>query len=156
MRDVDGFLPQEALDELLKFLLYKNYAETADAEQWSERSLCDDPKLIRQTFSDALSSRSSWVRQLWQSGRFHLSDRTLLDLQHLFGHVRLSDISLDVRSAALRTFLSSDATKRARDFSDSGERSESYGSGGISEVNGCRARSRVRVGDVLDGGGAVL
>ena len=111
MRDVDGFLPQEALDELLKFLLYKNYAETADAEQWSERSLCDDPKLIRQTFSDALSSRSSWVRQLWQSGRFHLSDRTLLDLQHLFGHVRLSDISLDVRSAALRTFLSSDARK---------------------------------------------
>ena len=111
MRDVDGFLPQEALDELLKFLLYKNYAETAAAEQWAERSLCDDPGLIRQTFSDALSSRSVWVRQLWQSGRFHLSDRTLLDLQHLFGHFRLADVPLDVRSAALRTFLNSDARK---------------------------------------------
>ena len=111
MRDVEGFLPQEALDELLKFLLYKNYAETIDLEQWTERSLCDNPELIRRTFSNALSSRSPWVRQLWQSGRFHLCDRTLLDLQQLFGHFRLADVPLDVRSAALRTFLNSDARK---------------------------------------------
>ena len=108
MRDVDGFLPQEALDELLKFLLYKEYAES---KSYSNRTLCDDPELIRKTFSKALSSRSTWVRQLWQNGRFNLSNRTLLDLQQMFGKVRLADVSLDVRSAALRTFLNSDARK---------------------------------------------
>ena len=110
MRDVHGFLPQEALDELLKFLFYKDYVESNNVELYDDMASVD-PGQIRKTFLKALSSRSPWVRQVWQNGIFNLSDRTLVELQHLFGSIRLAEISLDVRSAALRTFLNSDARK---------------------------------------------
>lgn len=110
MRDVEGLLPQEAFDELLKFLFYRDCTEeTAGHPPCNENGLFrEDPGMIRGTFATELAARAPWALQLWGDGQFHLSDGTLTDLQRLFAGIRLTDLPLDVRSAALRTFLSSD------------------------------------------------
>lgn len=113
MRDVEGLLPQEAFDELLKFLYYKDCVEMR-SEQGVLRSNSryhEAPAAIRKTLSTELTSRAPWTLQLWPAGRFHLSDATLLDLQHLFADVFLNELPLDVRSTALWTFLSPDVRK---------------------------------------------
>ena len=113
MRDVEGLLPQEAFDELLKLLFYKDCAEMLETvhSSGSNGLFCEDPEVIRETFSKELAIRAPWARQLWRDGLIHLSDRTLLDLQHLLATVRLSELPLDVCSTALRTFLSSNVRK---------------------------------------------
>ena len=113
MRDVEGLLPQDAFDELLKFLFYKDCTE----EQQETNPLgavglvCEEPDAIRKVFSKELARRASWALQIWPTGQFHLSDRMLLDLQRLFAEIRLTELTLDVRSTMLRTFLSSDIRK---------------------------------------------
>lgn len=113
MRDVEGLLPQEAFDELLKYLFYKDCTE--ECKDGSPLNRNDPhhsgPEIIRKTLSKELAARVPWALQLWQDGRIHLSDQTLLDIQHLFTDVRLAELPLDVRSTALRTFLSSDVRK---------------------------------------------
>lgn len=113
MRDVDGFLPQEALDELLKFLFYKECTENAQGPGplAVDGSSDHNPTNIRRIFAEALELRAPWAFRLWQDGRMHASDRTLSDLQGLFHGVCLTDLPLDVRSNALRTFLDSDVRK---------------------------------------------
>ena len=113
MRDVEGLLPQEAFDELLKFLFYKDCVETPSAEGTLDSKSHDrrSPEAIRTMFSNELASRAPWALQLWPARRFHLSDLTLLDLQDLFADVHLSKLPLDVRSTALWTFLSPEARK---------------------------------------------
>ena len=113
MRDVEGLLPQEAFDELLKFLFYKDCVEVC-AETGALRSSGlsrESPATIRETLSKKLASRAPWTFHLWPSGHFHLSDRTLLDLQSLFADVWLNELPLDVRSTALWTFLNPDVRK---------------------------------------------
>ena len=113
MRDVEGLLPQEAFDELLKFLFYKDCVEIRAAKS----TLCsvyrarESPAAIRETLSKELASHAPWTLQLWPVGSFHLSDPTLLDLQNLFSDVCLNELPLDVRSTALWTFLSPDVRK---------------------------------------------
>lgn len=113
MRDVEGLLPQEAFDELLKLLFYKDYSEMSEAAHpsGSDGLFHEDPQAIRAAFSKELAIRAPWALQLWRDARIHLSDRTLLDLQHLLSAVRLSELPLDVCSTALRTFLSSGVRK---------------------------------------------
>lgn len=113
MRDVEGLLPQEAFDELLKFLFYKDCVETRTEQDGLRRNICSlgPPDEIREVFSKELAFRAPWAIQLWPGGRFHLSDTTLLELENLFADVRLNDLSLDLRSTALWTFLNSDIRK---------------------------------------------
>ena len=113
MRDVEGLLPQEAFDELLKFLFYKDCVEThtTKATPHIKSQARESPETIRRMFSNELASRAPWALQLWPARRFHLSDLTLLDLQDLFADVYLNELPLDVRSTALWTFLSPEARK---------------------------------------------
>ena len=113
MRDVEGLLPQEAFDELLKFLFYKDCVEIrAEIGALRSNGLCrESPATIRETLSKELASRAPWTFHLWPSGYFHLSDPTLLDLQSLFADVWLNELPLDVRSTALWTFLNPDVRK---------------------------------------------
>ena len=113
MRDVEGLLPQEAFDELLKFLFYKDCVEIR-AEKGtllSNSQFGESPAAIRESLSRELASRAPWTLQLWPDGRFHLSDTTLLVLQNLFADVCLNELPFDVRSTALWTFLSPDVRK---------------------------------------------
>lgn len=113
MRDVEGLLPQEAFDELLKFLFYKDYAEARSKTDslFGSSPFPVPPATIRKIFPEELASHAPWALQLWPEGRFCLSDSTLLDLQRLFADVRLDELPLDVRSTALWTFLSPDVRK---------------------------------------------
>ena len=113
MRDVEGLLPQEAFDELLKFLFYKECVDVR-TEKGTLRSNFrsrETPAEIRDTLSKELASRAPWTLQLWPAGGFYLSDTTLLDIQNLFANVCLNELPLDVRSTALWTFLSPDVRK---------------------------------------------
>lgn len=113
MRDIEGLLPQEAFDELLKFLFYKDHTDAAT--QKDNADLSKSPQeialSIREVFAEKLSTHAPWALQLWPEGKFNISDMTLLDLRKLFSGLRLNDLSLDVRSTALRTFLSPDSRK---------------------------------------------
>lgn len=114
MRNVEGLLPQEAFDELLKFLFYKDYTEErqiGNCDAGRHSLVRRSPKLIRETFARSLESHAPWAFQIWRDGHIHLSDQTLLDLQGLFEGVKLANLPLDVRSTALRTFVSPELRK---------------------------------------------
>ena len=112
MRDVEGLLPQEAFDELLKFLFFKDSIENRESRHQGDGELSARiPEEIREIFSTDLVARAPWALQLWRDGRIHLSDRTLVDIQALFSGVTLRQLPLDVRGVALRSFLSSGVRK---------------------------------------------
>ena len=105
MRDVDGLQPQEALDELLKFLSLKEFLETSDCGHRRDAPCSHEPTTLRQRFSSHIQHLPPWAARFWQDGKFGLSDTTLSDLQRLFASVQLCDLPLDIRAAALRSFL---------------------------------------------------
>lgn len=119
MRDLEGLLPQEAFDELLKFLFYKDCIETAATTTFGRPKAPSDesPSVIRETIAKQLSTRAPWALQLWPDGCFNLSDSTLLDLQRIFSNVQLDKISSDIRSTALWTFIDPNVRKSLGIFS---------------------------------------
>ena len=113
MRDLEGLLPQEAFDELMKFLFYKDCSETSE-EPRGQSSYIDSsetPAEIRERFKTELERRALWALPLWPGRNFHLSDRTLSYLQRMFADVKLTKLPLDIRSTALSTFLTSDVRR---------------------------------------------
>lgn len=113
MRDVEGLLPPEAFDELLKFLFFKDCVEQGEGDAGFRNGSAGAPEAvaIRKLFSKQLRLRAPWARDIWRGGHFHLSDSTLLDIHEMFSDIRLADLSVDVRATALRTFLDSDARR---------------------------------------------
>jgi|TARA_Y100000294_G_C8463390_1_gene299613 type I restriction enzyme M protein len=64
MRNVDGLQPQEAFDELLKYLFFKqNY----EAEVKDHKSV--DVDKVRKLFSIYLGKASSWSSEIWREKR---------------------------------------------------------------------------------------
>lgn len=122
MRNIDGLQPQESFDELLKFLYF---LETRDSPAGTEFALTPD-NAVRGRLSVAHAARAKEIRgaakaafraappaisSLWPDGKFRLSDECLVGLDRLFSGVNLSGIDLDVRSAAIREFLSPEIRK---------------------------------------------
>ncbi len=116
MRNVDGLQPQEAFDELLKFLFFKQANEEAGPQLSSSpdfgfnglftelgKQLVID---IRMAFSNYVNTFNSWFSELWKDTSFHLSDAALLALWQLFENIEFAAVPFDVRSAALKEFLS--------------------------------------------------
>jgi type I restriction enzyme M protein len=104
MRNLDGLQPQEAFEELLKFLFYKQLSE--------EHGLAPpSAPAIRKAFTRYLDHHNSWSTNLWRDKNFHLSDKCLEELNQLFSDVYFSKITFDIRSAALRAFLTPDIRK---------------------------------------------
>jgi type I restriction enzyme M protein len=111
MRNIDGLQPQGAFDELLKFLFFKQTNEDKGPEislppSLSKTEIKKLAEEVRQVFSAYIETFNSWFRQLWKDGRFHLSDSALVTLCQLFRDIRFSKVSFDIRSAALKEFLS--------------------------------------------------
>ena len=113
MRDVEGLLPQEAFDELLKMLFLKDWTETENSgiSRSSNTRTENGPAEIRTKFSKELIARAPWALSLWRDGNINLSDRTLLDVHLMLDGVNLTELSIDIRSTALRTFVSTDSRK---------------------------------------------
>lgn len=116
MRNIDGLQPQEAFDELLKYLFFKEVNEEegpnlkqARAAVLSSGSFTHaDKALVKQIqtlFAQYLNKTNSWSTELWLERKFRLSDKALCALHELFNNLRLADISLDIRSAALKEFM---------------------------------------------------
>lgn len=115
MRNVEGLQPQEAFDELLKFLFFKQaneergpkiIAPTAEINSWSKDEIQQLSNSIRLAFSNYVDTFNSWFKELWKDQKFHLSDIALCNLYQIFSNVDFSQISFDIRSSALKEFLS--------------------------------------------------
>jgi len=107
MRDVDGLQPQEAFDELLKYLYFR---QKHDASQENAEATISVAK-IRKLFATYLGKANSWSAEIWRDQAIHLSDECLGDIHKLLSPVKLSNLDLDIRSHALREFLSADLRK---------------------------------------------
>lgn len=116
MRNIDGLQPQEAFDELLKFLFFKQTNENKGPKlifpvEGIPLAKDDVTRLasdIRNIFADYVATFNSWFKELWKDEKFHLSDTTLVILCQLFKYVEFREISFDIRSVALKEFLSSE------------------------------------------------
>ena len=116
MRNTDGLQPQDAFDELLKFLFFKQANEESGPEiaypmDFSLNGLFTplNKNLLQQVkalFAQYVKTFNPWFQDLWKDARFHLSDTALLSICEVFKEINLSSVSYDVRSAALREFLS--------------------------------------------------
>ncbi|OCW98238.1 N-6 DNA methylase [Alishewanella sp. HH-ZS] len=100
MRNVDGLQPQEAFDELLKYLFFK---QNHELEFSFEKSI--SPEMVRKMFAQYLGKANSWSSEIWREKKFYLSDECLTDIHNLLFQVNFSQIGYDVRSHALKQFL---------------------------------------------------
>jgi len=114
MRNIDGLQPQEAFDELLKFLFFKQTNEDigpkisfpSDVVSLSKEDTKYLAERVRNAFTDYVETFNSWFRDLWKDQTFHLSDAALVNLCQLFRGVEFGKVSFDIRSSALKEFLS--------------------------------------------------
>lgn len=106
MRDAEGLLPQEAFDELLKLLLYKEFSE-AEADMDSGYLPSSSPEKMRDDLMKGMIERVPWTLSLWPHKDFQIKDKTLMEIQDLLSDVQLRNLPMDVRSTALSTFISS-------------------------------------------------
>ena len=121
MRDVDGLQPQEAFDELLKYLFVKESADEAhhqfpplsptifhDEISSLNKRLVEEFRYQLEVF---LKKTNSCTSELWHDKAFHLSDRALLGVHELFERINFSTIDIDTRSAALNEFIPGELRK---------------------------------------------
>jgi type I restriction enzyme M protein len=105
MRNVDGMQPQEAFDELLKYLFWKEASDKtlAGSAQIGFRESSVEIRQQLRTFGKGLSAQA-----LLHEATFKLSDTALSAVHRLFHDVNLSSVQFDMRSAALREFMRPD------------------------------------------------
>ncbi len=116
MWSIDGLHPQEAFDELLKYLFFKQMNEeigppvplvgqlrTDGSFGIIERAVAST---LRRHFLRYLKEADSWTGDVWKSKKLHLSDAALAKLHSLFVNIDFRELPFDIRSAALREFLS--------------------------------------------------
>lgn len=116
MRNIDGLQPQEAFDELLKFLFFKQANEdqgpklifSIDANTLPKDDVTKLANDVRSLFANYVETFNSWFRELWKDEKFHLSDMALVALCQILKDVDFRKISFDIRSTALKEFLSSE------------------------------------------------
>lgn len=115
MRNVDGLHPQEAFDELLKYLFFKINNENRGPEIVEKKSLFPNGSFkdndqglanqINRSFSSYLEKGDSIYVQIWHDRKFRLSSSTLAAVHGLLKDIEFSHLDVDIKSTALRTFL---------------------------------------------------
>jgi len=122
MRNIDGLQPQEAFDELLKYLFFREVnEEVGPAIEDPEFALAatgtlstkdkQTVKQIRDLFGRYMAQANTWIQQLWPNKKLHLSDPALIGVHRAFGGSKISDIPIDIRSVALKDFLTPELRK---------------------------------------------
>lgn len=101
MRNIDGLQPQEAFDELLKYMFFKQ----VDEESLFPASSEETAEHIQKRFAAYVKKRNSWSSEIWKDRKFHLSSGALNALHGAFSEIQFSKIPYDVRAAAMRQFL---------------------------------------------------
>jgi len=113
MRNVDGLQPQEAFDELLKYLAFRQHEDEIERAgvqrsldyEGSDRAPHEPATALREKIEGGLRLLGE-VAQEWRRVGVRLSDAALVELHELFAGVNVAGADLDLRSAALREFLS--------------------------------------------------
>lgn len=111
MRNVDGLQPQEALDELLKYLFLKEKLEESGEEISLIEGLAMPAEItaatdsIRKRFAEFVK-QSKIAPTSWRADGMLLSDLALAKVHSIFQGIRLLSLGLDLRSSALRQFIS--------------------------------------------------
>lgn len=121
MRNVDGLQPQEAFDELLKYLLFKQMNEEigpklperreSDGEGGFGRVTGKTAKAIRDSLRKYVALLRTSGATYWHDASLRLSDPALVEIHELFEGVQFATLDFDARSAALKQFLSPDIRK---------------------------------------------
>lgn len=121
MRNIDGLQPQEAFDELLKYISLKETLEKHGLNPSSPFALIGSDGLsslqteqaakLRTFFAEHFHEMGQGAADLWKDARFRLSDKCLIGLHDLFQPLQFSSIPFDLRSAALREFLAPQTRK---------------------------------------------
>lgn len=109
MRDIDGLQPQESLDELLKYIFFRERDEASSAplphDEATEGAMVSSAAAaIRERFSNYIQS-SEAIPARWSLEELLLSDLALTKVHHCFSGANLNGADFDLRSAALREFL---------------------------------------------------
>jgi type I restriction enzyme M protein len=113
MRNIDALQPQEAFDELLKYLYFKESLEAENGTLFEKRVSTSDGGFASGVATSARAlfarqvreSKSPAAREVWKEGTFQLSDAALTALDELMRDVSFRSLDIDVRSAAFREFL---------------------------------------------------
>ncbi len=106
MRNVDGLQPQEAFNELLKYMFFNQNYHGIDSS-----SEIPSVKDVRKLFRSFLGKTNSWSAEIWQDKKIHLSDACLTQVHELLLNIQFNSINYDVRSHALKEFLTPDIRK---------------------------------------------
>lgn len=111
MRNIDGLQPQDAFDELLKYVFFKERDEVSTSPvilldgMASSEDVQHAVLAIRGRFDEFVRDAESTPAR-WDADKIALSDRALVKVHALFQSFKLTSLDLDLRSAALREFLS--------------------------------------------------
>lgn len=121
MRNIDGLQPQEAFDELLKYISLKETLEgcalnptspfVPNGDDGLSAFHADNATQLRTLFAKHFQEIGHAAAALWKEAHFRLSDKCLIGLHELFQPLQFSSIPFDLRSAALREFLAPQARK---------------------------------------------
>lgn len=106
MRDIDGLQPQEAFDELLKYLFFKQ-----EFEENITTKIDIDTKSIRKHFKEFLQNKNSWSSVLWKDKIIHLSDNCLFKVHNVLFRINFNELNYDIRSQAIKEFLTPEIRK---------------------------------------------
>jgi type I restriction enzyme M protein len=110
MRNLDGLQPQEAFDEMLKYLFFREQDEeqrpfTVLPDTTGKTYIRESAKEIRRRFRSYVEAENSFFEELWQTSDFILSDEALYLVHSHIQGFRLNDFDGDIRSAALQQFV---------------------------------------------------
>lgn len=105
MRNIDGLQPQEAFDELLKYLFVKQKIE---AENHNIAFSSEELRAKLKTYLDS-DEQQNWTA--WSNREFSLSDTCLERINELLQPVNFSQLNYDIRSHAIKEFLTPDIRK---------------------------------------------
>jgi len=106
MRNIDGLQPQEAFDELLKYLFFKQEFEDNITD-----NIVLNSKKIKQYFKIFLQNKNSWSSMLWKDKTIHLSDSCLLKVHNILQTINFNQLDYDIRSQAIKEFLTPEIRK---------------------------------------------
>lgn len=117
MRNIDGLQPQEALDELLKYLFFKECDEeegilVPEADPFATiPALTGVAQDIRARFRKYVRAGNGLAKANWAQAEIKLSELALYRVHCALQAVSFRDTPVDIRSAALREFLSPEMRK---------------------------------------------
>ncbi len=117
MRNIDGFQPSEALDELLKYLLYRSYEgklykAAAQIDSSSDSEIISEAiKNIKSGFIEAVDRHGGFINDIFRNKSFSMTDACLAKVHEILCSVDFFNLEIDVRSAALRSFLGPEIRK---------------------------------------------